>query len=147
MSAPLQRRSARAILLDDVGRVLLIRFVVPRDGNIFAFWATPGGTVEMGETDLEAAQREISEELAIDLPLIGPVHSSVDRFSHKGVLVENTDIFFAGKLGQERPRLQAALGEERAAMQEMRWWSWEEVDSTTETVFPRDLTTLIRRLA
>jgi 8-oxo-dGTP diphosphatase len=143
----LERRTARAILLDDVGRVLLIRFSVLRDGNNFAFWATPGGTVEARETDLEAVKREIREELAIDLALTGPVHSSVDRFTHKGVSVENTDVFFVGRLNQKVLRLHATAQDERAAMQETRWWSIEEIDETTDTIFPRDLATVVRRLA
>jgi len=146
MSASLERRTARAILLDDGGRVLLIRFAVARDGNAFVFWATPGGTVEPGETDLEAAGREIREELAIEIPLAGPVHSSVDRFTHKGVPVENTDIFFVGRLNRTAPRLHAATEDERVAMQETRWWSGEEMEGTVETIFPRDLATVVRRL-
>ena len=85
--APLtQRRAARAILLDRTGRVLLIRFAVPRDGKTFIFWATPGGSVKLGETDLQAAQREIKEELAVEIVLAGPIHTSVDEFIHKGTL-------------------------------------------------------------
>ena len=76
----------------------MIRFAVPRDGNTFIFWATPGGTVEPGETDVEAAKREVKEELGVELPLMGPVHSSVDRFTHKGIPVENTDVFFVDLL-------------------------------------------------
>jgi 8-oxo-dGTP diphosphatase len=126
MPAPLSRRSARAILLDRTGRVLLIQFVVPRDGNTFIFWATPGGSVEPGETDLEAAKREIKEELAVNVELTGPVHSSVDRFMHNGAFVESTDTFFIGSLDQEAPQLQAAAEEGRAAMRAIRWWSTNE---------------------
>jgi 8-oxo-dGTP pyrophosphatase MutT (NUDIX family) len=96
MPVPVQRRSARAILLDRCGRVLLIRFSVLRVGRTFVFWAPPGGSVEAGETDLEAARREIKEEMAIDVDLTGPVHVSADRFPHKGTLVDNTDVFYVG---------------------------------------------------
>jgi 8-oxo-dGTP pyrophosphatase MutT (NUDIX family) len=97
MPVPVQRRSARAILLDRCGRVLLIRFSVLRVGRTFVFWAPPGGSVEAGETDLEAARREIKEELAIDVDLTGPVHVSADRFPHKGTLVDNTDVFYVAR--------------------------------------------------
>jgi 8-oxo-dGTP pyrophosphatase MutT (NUDIX family) len=127
--------------------VLLIRYAVPRDGKTFVFWATPGGSVEVGETDLEAAQREINEELALNVTLTGPIHHSVDTFTHEGALVENADVFYLGRFDQEVPRLHAVTDEERAAMQVARWWSSEEVDNATETIFPRDLVAILRRLA
>jgi 8-oxo-dGTP diphosphatase len=139
------RRAARAILLDDAGCVLLIRFAVVRDGNNFAFWATPGGTVEPGETDFEAIKREVREELAVELQLSGPVHSSVQRFTHKGAPVENTDIFFVGRFNQKEPHLHATTDEERSAMKETRWWSSKELDETAETIFPEELAILVRR--
>jgi 8-oxo-dGTP diphosphatase len=126
--------------------VLLIRFAVPRGGETFVFWATPGGSVESGETDIEAPQRELKEELAIDVKLTGPVHSSVDRFTHRGVLVQNTDVFFTGLLDQKLPRLHATSDEERAAMQETKWWSCEELSQTKENVFPANLVAVVRRL-
>jgi 8-oxo-dGTP pyrophosphatase MutT (NUDIX family) len=146
MAAPVQRRSSRAILLDPAGRVLLIRFAVTRDGGAFVFWATPGGSVEAGETDLDAARREIKEELDVDVTLTGPVHTSINLFSHKNVPVENTDVFFVGRLAQADPKLHAVTDDERAAMQVVRWWSCDEVDQATETIFPPDLSTVIRRL-
>jgi ADP-ribose pyrophosphatase YjhB (NUDIX family) len=146
MTVPVQRRSSRAILLDPVGRVLLIRFAVTRDGRAFVFWATPGGSVEADETDLDAARREIKEELAVNVALTGPVHTSVNRFSHKNVPVENTDVFFVGRLDQADPQLHTVTDDERAAMQAVRWWSRDEVDQATETIFPPDLSAVIRRL-
>jgi 8-oxo-dGTP pyrophosphatase MutT (NUDIX family) len=146
MTIPTQRRSSRAILLDPTGRVLLIRFAIPRDGRTFVFWATPGGSVEAGENDLDAAQREIKEELAVDVTLTGPVHTSADRFFHKNVLVENIDVFFVGRIDQAAPQLRAFTDDERAVMQVMRWWSCDEVDQTTEKIFPTDLSAVVRRL-
>jgi 8-oxo-dGTP pyrophosphatase MutT (NUDIX family) len=146
MAVPVQRRSSRAILLDPAGRVLLIRFAVTRDGRTFVFWATPGGSVEAGETDLDAARREIKEELAVNVALTGPVHTSVNRFSHENVPVENTDVFFVGRLDQADPQLHTVTDDERAAMQVVKWWSCDEVDQATETIFPPDLSAVIRRV-
>jgi 8-oxo-dGTP diphosphatase len=145
MPFSVQRRSSRAILLDSTGRVLLIRFSATRDGTTFVFWATPGGGVEAGETDLEAAQREISEELALDVNLIGPIHITANRFSHENVPVENTDVFFLGRLDLAEPQLHAVTADERAAMQMVSWWSCDEIDQTTEIIFPPDLSTVVRR--
>jgi hypothetical protein len=57
-SARDERRSARIILLNAAQQVLLIRFVVERDHQPFVFWATAGGGVEEGETDIDAAPNE-----------------------------------------------------------------------------------------
>jgi 8-oxo-dGTP pyrophosphatase MutT (NUDIX family) len=82
-----KRHSARIILLNAAQQVLLIRFLVERQKKPFFFWATPGGSVEEGETDLDAARREVAEELALDITLTGPVHTVASRFEHEGKLV------------------------------------------------------------
>jgi 8-oxo-dGTP pyrophosphatase MutT (NUDIX family) len=69
-----ERRSARVILLNAAWQALLIRFDIQRDHQPFVFWATPGGGVEKGETDLEAARRELVEELALEISPTGPVY-------------------------------------------------------------------------
>ena len=141
-SVPKPRQAGRAILRDSSGRVLLIHFVLPN----MTFWATPGGGVEPGETVLEAAHRELKEELGIAVPLEGPVHQAVGIFEFEGVLIENTDKFFAGR-GDGVPHLIGATETESAALIEARWWTQEEVEQTREAIFPRDLAEVLRRLA
>ena len=56
-----ERRSARAILIDDDGRLVLIRRSRP---GREPYWTTAGGGVEDGDGSVEAAMhREIFEEL------------------------------------------------------------------------------------
>jgi len=56
-----ERRSARAILIDDDGRLVLIRRSRP---GREPYWTTAGGGVEEGDGSVEAAMhREIFEEL------------------------------------------------------------------------------------
>jgi ADP-ribose pyrophosphatase YjhB (NUDIX family) len=55
------RRSARAILIDDDGKLVLIRRTKP---GLPVYWTTAGGGVEDGDATVEAAMhREIAEEL------------------------------------------------------------------------------------
>ncbi len=61
----------RIICLDLRSRVLLLRWRDPFDGDLL--WEPPGGGIEPGETDLEAARRELVEETGLDPSLIvGP---------------------------------------------------------------------------
>jgi ADP-ribose pyrophosphatase YjhB (NUDIX family) len=55
------RRSARAILIDDDGNLVLIRRTKP---GVPVYWTTAGGGVEDNDASVEAAMhREIAEEL------------------------------------------------------------------------------------
>ncbi len=64
------RRTARALLLDGLGRVLLLRIhdpVVTRGPDPIPadFWLLPGGGVTGGESWQDAARRELFEETGI----------------------------------------------------------------------------------
>jgi 8-oxo-dGTP diphosphatase len=63
-----------AVVLDK-GRVLLVR----RGGNPSpGKWSLPGGLVELGETAVEAVQRELREECSIDIDVVD-VAGVIDR--------------------------------------------------------------------
>ncbi len=79
-----KRRTARVMLFDEAGLILLVRFVVPRADGEFVFWALPGGEIEAGETEAEAAVREVREELGLELAVAGPVYCDKNEFLHQG---------------------------------------------------------------
>lgn len=54
------RRAARALLLDDDGRLVLIKRTKPGQAP---YWTAPGGGVEPGESMTGALERELREEL------------------------------------------------------------------------------------
>jgi ADP-ribose pyrophosphatase YjhB (NUDIX family) len=56
-----------AVVKDDRGRVLLIR----RTDN--DRWALPGGGIELGETVAQTVVREVREETAVDVEVLGLV--------------------------------------------------------------------------
>lgn len=56
-----------AVVLDDVGRVLMIQ----RTDN--GLWAIPGGAQDVGETCTEAAIREVCEETGLNVEVTGLV--------------------------------------------------------------------------
>ena len=68
-----RRLTARVLLFDPLGRILLMKGRLPtrRDGP--GAWFTIGGGAEPGEAVLEAAAREIREETGIAEFELGPV--------------------------------------------------------------------------
>lgn len=60
------RRSARLVIVDEDGRLLLFRY---HDEHHAPFWATPGGELLPGESYLDAARRELREETGLNLQI------------------------------------------------------------------------------
>lgn len=72
-----QTLGARCVLIDEAGRVLLIRHTyVPG-------WSFPGGGVEHDETLVDALRRELREEVGVTLqedPVLHGIFANFERF-------------------------------------------------------------------
>jgi 8-oxo-dGTP diphosphatase len=134
-----KRRTARVLLFEPGGKVLLIRLVVQRDGAEFVCWVAPGGEIEPGETESAAAERELHEELGLSLRVTGPIFTQQNQFFHQGEMQDNTDFYFRAECTADAPKLTGLTADEIAIMREIRWWSRDEVRLTTELVFPECL--------
>ncbi|WP_260734679.1 NUDIX domain-containing protein [Tunturiibacter lichenicola] len=139
-----KRRTARVMLFDETGAILLIRFVVPRDDGEFVFWALPGGEIEGGETEIEAAAREVKEELGLELMVTGPVYCDSNQFLHQGEMRDNVDFLFKAKCARDAPQLIGVTADEREIMKEIRWWSEREIEVSQERIFPVNLAERMR---
>ncbi|GGM83870.1 NUDIX hydrolase [Thermopolyspora flexuosa] len=76
-----------AIVLDDAGRLLLVRRARPPGAGL---WSLPGGRVEPGETDAEAVVREVREETGL-VVRVGRLAGTVDRPAPGGGVFEIND--------------------------------------------------------
>jgi 8-oxo-dGTP pyrophosphatase MutT (NUDIX family) len=140
--AMLQRPSSRLLVLNDNRQVLLFKFE-PRSGPLSGqiFWATPGGSIEYGETFEETAIRELREELGITLddPGTQVARRAVVLTTYNGEVVEADERYFLIHTDERavsdtnRPPL------ERELMAAHRWWSQADLKSTSEQVWPEDL--------
>ena len=143
------RPTARWLILDGQGRVLLFRFVYA-DGPIAGtiFWATPGGAVDPGETYEEAARRELFEETGLQVSEVGPqVARRVVSFRlPDGPMSRVDQRFFLLRIDAFDLSPDGWTEEERRVLAEHRWWSAEDIRAASETVWPQDLADLVERL-
>ena len=143
-----RRDSARVILLDGDGRVLLFRVVDPRDPKP-PLWITPGGGVEPGEALASAAARELEEETGLHLrvtELGDPVAVCRGDWDFRGIPLYGEDWFFAKRVETFEPDDSGWDDVEREFQQGWRWWTPDEMDQTDELVFPAKLSQLARGL-
>lgn len=139
----------RVLIRNHAGEVFLLRGKDPGEPDRPAFWFTPGGKIDPGETAQEAAARELHEEVGIliDPTALGEVIGTEDvTYRFNGVSYRQSGVFFT--LTHESPRLQAeglnAL--EAQTIDTGRWWSLAEIQVTDETIYPAHLGEMLARL-
>jgi 8-oxo-dGTP pyrophosphatase MutT (NUDIX family) len=140
------RTAARVILLDDQDRVLLLSARDPADDRVV--WFVPGGGVEDGESLLEAAARELQEEVpaAADAKLSGPIWSRHHDFSWNGRAVCQAEWFFVGRLSRPLAAEDVHMtGAEEQFFEGARWASLADLAAwpANELMAPRRLAELL----
>ncbi|MEE2060826.1 NUDIX domain-containing protein [Rhodococcus artemisiae] len=129
MTFPNLRHSVRALLVDPDNRLLLCRARTP-DG--FTVWITPGGGIEVGETQFEALTRELMEEVGFRLDTEPPHvwHSTIVSPHHVPGFDGTVNDYYLIRTTPfvPRPTLTAAeLALEN--LSSFRWWSLPELVS------------------
>lgn len=142
-----RRPSARLLILNGAGRLLLFRFVF-KDGALAGqdYWATPGGALDEGETFEEAAIRELHEETGIRIDGVG-AHVAEREFvlaMPDGEHVMAEERFFLVQAGDTPLSRDGWTAHETRVMTEHKWWPVEELARTDATVWPNNLPAILK---
>ncbi|OBB68812.1 NUDIX hydrolase [Mycolicibacterium monacense] len=149
---PLGRRvSARVVLLDETGAVLLFCGSDPALTDAPRWWFTVGGGVEPGEAIAEAAARELAEETGLEVDaaaLVGPVWRRDAVFEFSGAVLRSQEMFFVHRTARFEPSLDAHTPLEQRTIHGHRWCDATMIDELVaagETVYPKQLGALLAR--
>jgi TDG/mug DNA glycosylase family protein len=139
---PIDRPAARALLLDDRDRTLLVLF---RDRTGQGWWATPGGGADEGESLEETIRRELAEEAGLTEFDFGPEIWTRDHtFAWYGRIYRQRERIHLVRVAEHEPAPTIDLAAEH--VHEVRWWTLAELEKTDEELVPRSLSRRLREL-
>jgi len=132
------RRTARVIVVDDRDRTLLFADSDPGIPG-HHWWMTPGGGIDPGETDLEAAVREVGEETGLRLAadqLLGPILRRRVVHGYSDVVIDQEDVFYVCWVPAFEVSDAGHTEEEKLTLAQHRWWTRDELATTEEEIWP-----------
>jgi TDG/mug DNA glycosylase family protein len=143
VSEPMIRPAARAIVLDEDGRILMHRFVAGDDPGV---WVTPGGAIDPGEDETTALARELEEELSVRYVEIGPwVWRRRHVWAWKGIVYDTRELYALVRLDPReiRPTNHDSFFAGDGTQEQWRWWSVDELAASTDEFAPRRIRMLL----
>lgn len=146
-----RRTSARVVLLDDDGAVLLFCGSDPAitGGTAPRWWFTVGGEAHPGERLVDAAVREIAEETGLCVDpgaMVGPVWRRESVIDFNGTVIHSQEFYFVHRTARFEPVATGRTELELRYIHGHRWCDAATIDELAaggQTVYPLQLGELL----
>ncbi|UXA20134.1 NUDIX domain-containing protein [Mycobacterium sp. SMC-4] len=146
-----RRRSARVVLLDEQGAVLLLRGSDPASTAEPKprWWFTIGGAAQDGESLAHTAAREVEEETGLQVAaedMVGPVWRRDAIITFNGAVLRSEEMYFIYRTARFEPTDAGRTGLERTYIHGHRWCDATMIQQLVingEVVYPLQLGELL----
>lgn len=143
------RETARIMLVDEDLSIFLLKTHFDPEVGLPPRWLIPGGGIDLGETDLEAAVRELREETGLIVKpteLGEPVLVRSGRWDWADGMSYHTykDTIFMLNVKNFEPDVSGFTDAELRDILEYRWWNISDLVESTESVAPHGLKEFLR---
>jgi 8-oxo-dGTP pyrophosphatase MutT (NUDIX family) len=145
------RKVVRLVVLDGLGRVLLVQAQDRGNPEFGTVWELPGGGVEQDESLAEAAIRELREETGLIIARSSVPDPSWHRdviYTYRGVRRRHHERIVVVRFEGDAAVIETSgrKGFEIEDLGEVRWWAVTELRESTEQFYPLSLPTVLPRL-
>lgn len=140
-----ERITARVLLFDPEGRLLLMKGRLPSAPDAPGAWFTVGGGAEPGESVVEAAWREVREETGFEPTEMGPVVWYRECVLLLADLepVRFKESYMVARCAGGEPSRRGWDELERRLIDDIRWWTLDEIFDSSETIHPEGFAALL----
>lgn len=138
------RRASRLVIIDPEGAVYL---QLHDDKEIGLHWAPPGGGLEEGENEIEAAVRETAEETGWTDVKTGPVLCTWSHdYTRETGPVRQTETLFMAEGPRREPEGDMTELHRLDGILAYRWWTPGALAGSSAVFWPPNLPDLVARV-